>query len=98
MTVIVPLLCLSLMVYSVVQSRRRLWTIFYGLLAIIGVLGLTQVLVTTLSLNGGIMAVVAVQLIFIVPAYVMRTHAVSTRSPIPKPDTAQEAVHLGDQD
>ena len=78
MTAIVPLLCLVLMVYSVVRSLRRLKTVLYGLLAVGGTLGLILSLTKVLSLNEEIMGHVAASVIFIIPAYVMWTHARST--------------------
>jgi hypothetical protein len=78
MTSIVPLLCLALMIYSVVRSRRKLRTLLYGVLAIGGTLGVVFGLVKALSLNEAIMGHVAFVLIFIIPAYVTWAHARST--------------------
>ena len=78
MTAIVPLLCLILMVYSVSRSLRKLKTILYGLLAIGGTLAVVLSLTKVLSLNEEIMGHVAAALIFVIPAYVMWTHARST--------------------
>lgn len=83
------LACLALMVHAVAHSHRKLRTVLYGVLAIAGTLGVTQVLVSALSLNGAVMGHVAAALIFIVPAYVMRTHSRSTQPAMkPKADAA----------
>ena len=66
------------MIYSVVRSRRKLRTLFYGTLAIAGTLGIVLALVKVLSLNEAIMGHVAFVLMFIIPAYVTWTHARST--------------------
>lgn len=78
MTAIVPLLCLVLMVYSVSRSLRKLKTLLYGLLAVGGTLAVVLLLTKVLSLNEEIMGHVAAALIFVIPAYVMWTHARST--------------------
>lgn len=84
MTSIVPLLCLALMVYSVVRSLRKLRTLLYGVLAIAVTLGVVFALMKALSLNEAIMGHVAAALIFIIPAYVMWTHARSTQKLAPE--------------
>ena len=76
---IAPLLCLALMVYSVVKSRRKLRTLLYGVLAIAGTIGVVFALVKGLSLDEAVMGHVAAALIFIIPAYVTWTHARSTQ-------------------
>jgi hypothetical protein len=79
MASIVPLLCLTLMVYSVIHSRRKLRTLLYGLPAIAGTLGVVFALVKTLSLDEAAMGHVAVELIFVIPAYLVWAHARSTQ-------------------
>jgi hypothetical protein len=81
-TSIVPLLCLALMVYAVVHSRRKLRTVLYGVLAIAGTLGVVFALVKVLSLNEAIMGHVAAVLVFVIPAYVTWTHARSTQKTV----------------
>ena len=84
MTAIVPLLCLGLMIYSAILSQRKLRTVLYGVLAIAGTLGVVFVLMKTLSLDEAIMGHVAFALIFLIPAYVMWSHARSTKPRIPE--------------
>jgi len=81
---IVPLLCLVLMIYSVVRSRRKLRTLLYGVLAIAGTLGVAFALMKALSLDEAIMGHVAFMLIFVIPAYAMWTHARSTQKVAPE--------------
>lgn len=90
MTSIVPLLCLALMVYSVVRSLRKLRTLLYGVLAIAGTLGVVFGLGAAFSLNAAIMGHVALVLIFVIPAYVMWTHARSTQKIAPAQKVAPE--------
>lgn len=82
MTSIVPLLCLVLMIYSVIRSQHKLRTMLYGVLAIAGTLGVVLALMKALSLNEAIMGHVAAALIFIIPTYVMWTHARSTQKAV----------------
>jgi Flp pilus assembly protein TadB len=70
------------MIYSVVRSGHKLRTLLYGVLAIAGTLGVVFALVKALSLNEAIMGHVAFALIFIIPAYVMWTHARSSQKPV----------------
>jgi cobalamin biosynthesis protein CobD/CbiB len=90
MTSIVPLLCLVLMVYSVVRSLRKLRTLLYGVLAIGVTLGVLFILGWALSLNAAIMGHVAFVLVFVIPAYVMWTHARSTEKLTPAQKITQE--------
>lgn len=96
MTAVVPLLCLSLMIYSVVRSRRKLRTFLYGVLAIAGTLGVIFALVKALSLNEAIMGHFAFVLIFIIPAYVTWTHSRETEksATIPSDSASQPPSHL----
>lgn len=84
MTSIVPLLCLALMIYSVVRSLRKLRTLLCGVLAIGATLGVIFALMKALSLDEAITGHVAFVLLFVIPAYVMWTHARSTQKLAPE--------------
>jgi uncharacterized membrane protein YoaK (UPF0700 family) len=78
-TPIVPLLCLAVFVYAIVQSTKKLRTAAYGLFAAALTLGAVYGLTVVLRLNEEIMAHVAVPVMFLMMAYVAWTHSRATR-------------------
>lgn len=89
MTPILPLLCVALFVYAIVQSTKKLRTAAYGFLAAALSIGAVYGLAVALSLNEEIMAHAAVIVMFVIMAYVAWAHSRTTRraGSQSKPDT-----------
>jgi hypothetical protein len=79
LTPIIPLLCVALFVYAIVQSTEKLRTVAYGLLAAALTIGAVYGLTVALRLNEDIMAHVAVAVMWVIMAYVAWAHSRTTR-------------------